>query len=168
MELGRIILAFALVVILLVRKAQLWITLCIGGVALGFLYRLPWLNIGKQFLYGLLEPKTIKLAGALLLILLLSEIMKETGRMRKMIDSFGAITGDLRAVVALLPAMIGLMPLMGGALVSAPLVVEASNALGLSAERRTFLNYWFRHIWEYFLPTYPGVILTSALLGVAL
>lgn len=168
MELVRILLAFTLVIALLVRKVELWITLCIGGLALGFLYRIPWVTIGVQFFLGLLEPRTIKLVVALFLILLLSEIMKETGGMRTMIDSFGAITRDLRAVVALLPAMIGLIPIVGGALLSAPLVVEASDALRLSPERRTFLNYWFRHIWEYFLPTYPGVILASALVGASL
>jgi len=168
MELLRIGLVFALIVLFLVRRVELWITLCIGGIALGLVYRLPLVMIGEQFFRGLIEPKAIYLVLALFFILVLSEIMKETGGMRTMIASFGAVTGDLRAVVALLPAMIGLMPIMGGALVSAPLVVEASDALRLSPERRTFINYWFRHIWEYFLPTYPGIILASALLGVSL
>jgi integral membrane protein (TIGR00529 family) len=48
------------------------------------------------------------------------------------------------------------------------LVVEASDALKLPPEKKTFLNYWFRHLWEYFLPTYPAVILAAALLGVPL
>ena len=168
MELLRIGLVFALIVVLLVRRAPLWLTLCIGAIALGLLYRLPLLTIGSEFFRGLVEPQTIHLVFALVFILLLSEIMKEAGEMRRMIDSFGAITNDLRAVVALLPAMIGLMPIVGGALVSAPLVVEASDALKLPPERKTFLNYWFRHIWEYFLPTYPAVILAAALLGVSL
>ena len=168
MELLRIGLVFALIVLFLVRRVPLWLTLCIGAIALGLLYRLPLVVIGEEFFRGLVEPQTIHLVLALVFILLLSEIMKEAGEMRKMIDSFGVITNDLRAVVALLPAMIGLMPIMGGALVSAPLVVEASDALKLPTEKKTFLNYWFRHIWEYFLPTYPGVILASALLGVPL
>jgi integral membrane protein (TIGR00529 family) len=168
MELLRIGLVFALIVLLLVRRVPLWLTLCIGAIALGLLYRLPLLTIGSEFFRGLVEPQTIHLIFALVFILLLSEIMKEAGEMRRMIDSFGVITNDLRAVVALLPAMIGLMPIVGGALVSAPLVVEASDALKLPPEKKTFLNYWFRHIWEYFLPTYPGVILASALLGVPL
>ena len=168
MELLRIGLVFALIILLLARRVELWITLCIGGVALGLLYRLPLGVIGGEFFHGLIDSQTLHLVFALLFILLLSEIMKEAGRMRTMIDSFAAVTKDLRAVVALLPAMIGLMPIVGGALVSAPLVVEASDALKLSPERRTFLNYWFRHIWEYFLPTYPGVILASVLVGVSL
>jgi integral membrane protein (TIGR00529 family) len=168
MELLRIGLVFALIIVLLVRRVQLWLTLCLGAIALGVLYRLPVLAIGSEFFRGLVEPQTIYLVFALVFILLLSEIMKDAGEMRRMIDSFGAITNDLRAVVALLPAMIGLMPIVGGALVSAPLVVEASDALRLSPEKKTFLNYWFRHIWEYFLPTYPGVILASALLGAPL
>jgi integral membrane protein (TIGR00529 family) len=69
-------------------------------------------------------------------------------------------------VIALLPALIGLMPLMGGALVSAPMVVEGSDELKLSAERRTFINFWFRHLWQYILPTYPSLILAATLLGI--
>ena len=37
--------------------------------------------------------------------------------------------------------------------------------LGLSPERRTFVNYWFRHLWEYVVPTYPGLILAATMLG---
>jgi integral membrane protein (TIGR00529 family) len=70
----------------------------------------------------------------------------------------------MRLVIAILPAMIGLVPIVGGALVSAPMVVEGSDELELSAERRTFVNYWFRHLWEYVMPTYPGVILAATML----
>jgi len=37
----------------------------------------------------------------------------------------------------------------------------------LSPERRTFINYWFRHVWEYVIPTYPGFILATSLAGVS-
>jgi integral membrane protein (TIGR00529 family) len=45
------------------------------------------------------------------------------------------------------------------------MVEEASNAIEITSERKGFINYWFRHIWEYVLPTYPGLILASALTG---
>jgi integral membrane protein (TIGR00529 family) len=72
----------------------------------------------------------------------------------------------MRIVIALLPAMIGLMPVVGGALVSAPMVVEGSDELKLSPERRTFINYWFRHVWQYSLPTYPALILAATLVKI--
>lgn len=52
-------------------------------------------------------------------------------------------------------------------MLSAPLVSEASDQLKLSPERRTFLNYWFRHVWEYSLPTYPGLIMASTLMAIS-
>ncbi len=30
---------------------------------------------------------------------------------------------------------------------------------------KTRTNYWFRHVWEYWWPLYPGVILTFDLTG---
>jgi hypothetical protein len=68
--------------------------------------------------------------------------------------------------VAIIPAVIGLLPVVGGAMLSAPLVAEASDDLTLSPERRTFLNFWFRHVWEYTLPTFPAVFLTAGIVGI--
>jgi integral membrane protein (TIGR00529 family) len=113
-----------------------------------------------------IDEKTLLLLAALFSILFFSNLLKETGRMNKILEGFRHILKDMRVVIALLPAMIGLMPLVGGALVSAPMVVEGSDLLKLSPERRTFINYWFRHVWEYILPTYPALILAATLVGV--
>ncbi|MGB9553493.1 MAG: DUF401 family protein, partial [bacterium] len=53
-------------------------------------------------------------------------------------------------------------------LFSAPLVEEASKGFNLTPARKTYINYWFRHIWECVFPLYPGLILASSLLGVSL
>jgi hypothetical protein len=52
-------------------------------------------------------------------------------------------------------------------MLSAPLVSEAADELKLSAERRTFLNFWFRHVWEYMLPTFPTIFLTATIVGIS-
>jgi hypothetical protein len=86
--------------------------------------------------------------------------------MNQIMEGFRSTLKDVRLVIALLPAIIGLMPIAGGALVSAPMVVEGSDELKLSPERRTFINYWFRHLWEYVLPTYPALVLAASLVGI--
>src|SRR5690606_38554109 len=90
---------------------------------------------------------------------------KESGAMTSAISALRQIFRDARITVALIPAIIGLVPVMGGAMLSAPLVSEASDELKLSAERRTFLNFWFRHVWEYMLPTFPTIFLTASIVG---
>ncbi len=65
--------------------------------------------------------------------------------------------------MASMPALIGLLPSMGGALFSAPMVEEASKGINVPPEKKAFVNYWFRHPWEFVLPLYPGIVLASAI-----
>jgi uncharacterized protein len=45
------------------------------------------------------------------------------------------------------------------------MVEAAGSGTKLSQGLLSFINYWFRHIWEYFWPLYPGVILAMTLTG---
>jgi integral membrane protein (TIGR00529 family) len=165
-ELLKIGIVFCIVLILTFRKVKLWISLLAGTFLLGFLFQLPLPTIVKDLFTSAIDSKTLLLIGALVTILFFSNLLKETGRMNAIMEGFGHIFKDIRIVIALLPSMIGLMPIIGGALISAPMVVEGSDELKLSPERRTFINYWFRHIWEYILPTFPALILAAALTGI--
>jgi len=53
-----------------------------------------------------------------------------------------------------------------GARFSAPMVKEVGGRVGLTPEEETFVNYWFRHIWEFVWPLFPGIILFAGLLKV--
>jgi len=165
-ELLKIGIVFFIVLILTFKKVNLWIGLLVGTFLLGFLFHLPLHTIVKDLFTSVIDSKTLLLIGALVTILFFSNLLKETGRMNAIIEGFGHVFKDIRVVIALLPSMIGLMPIIGGALISAPMVVEGSDELKLSPERRTFINYWFRHIWEYILPTFPALILAAALIGI--
>ena len=165
-ELIKISFVFFAIITLTLMKVNLWISLLGTTFLFGLLFHLPVVKIGTDLLLATIDGKTLLLLAALFSILFFSNLLKETGRMNKILEGFRHILKDMRVVIALLPAMIGLMPLVGGALVSAPMVVEGSDLLRLSPERRTFINYWFRHIWEYILPTYPALILAATLVGV--
>jgi uncharacterized protein len=165
-ELLKIGLVFCIVLILTFRKVKLWIGLLVGTFLLGFLFHLPFQSIVKDLFTSILDIRTLLLLGAFVTILFFSTLLKETGRMEEILEGFKNIFKDIRVVIALLPAMIGLMPIVGGALISAPMVVEGSDELKLSPERRTFINYWFRHLWQYTLPTYPALILAATLVKI--
>jgi integral membrane protein (TIGR00529 family) len=49
----------------------------------------------------------------------------------------------------------------GGALFSAPLLDNFDDLDGINPRTKTSINYWFRHVWEYAWPLYPGVILAA-------
>ena len=105
--------------------------------------------------------------GLLLVIFLviwLSLQMSESGVMR---DLVLAVRGRIspRASIAVLPAIIGWLPMPGGAIFSAPLVADCDADNSLSPLLKTRINYWFRHVWEYWWPLYPGVLLAIEITG---
>ena len=65
--------------------------------------------------------------------------------------------------VMILPAVIGLVPVPAGALFSAPFVEQAGTRANAAGDWKSAVNYWFRHIWEYWWPLYPGVIIAMSI-----
>ncbi len=165
-ELIKISLVFLVIIALTFRKIRLWVILLLATLILGILFHLSISKIAIDLLSPAWDERTLLLISTLVAILLFSNLLKETGRMNEILEGFRNIFRDIRVVITLLPAMIGLMPIVGGALVSAPMVVEGSDELKLSPERRTFINYWFRHVWEYILPTFPALVLAATLIGI--
>jgi hypothetical protein len=154
-------------IIVLIRvKVPLSITLIASSIVLGILFHLPLAAMRDAIWRGVADAEALKLVIALELVLLFSAIMKERGSMTRAISALSQVFRDARVTVAIIPAVIGLLPVVGGAMLSAPLVAEASDDLALSPERRTFLNFWFRHVWEYTLPTFPAVFLTAGIVGI--
>jgi hypothetical protein len=94
-------------------------------------------------------------------ILTLTLLMTKTGMMKQMIQSVKSLVPSRRMALAMLPAMIGILPMPGGAAVSAPMVDAADEDNQLDPLQKTVINYWFRHSWEYWLPLYPGVLLAA-------
>ncbi len=166
MAILKIVLVLGIILTLIRFKVPLSATLLGSSVAMGFLFHLSPARIASGSLHAAFDPDTLKLIGSLILIILFSSIIKETGNMGRAITAVRNVFRDARATVALIPATIGVLPVIGGAMLSAPMVAEASEELKLNAEQRTFLNFWFRHIWEYMLPTYPSLILAASIVGV--
>lgn len=98
------------------------------------------------------------------LVIWLSSQMDKSKVMRDLVSSLRAYLSP-RSAMAVLPAVIGLLPMPGGALFSAPLVDDCDEKNEVPPLLKSQINYWFRHIWELTWPLYPGVILAMELSG---
>ena len=107
-------------------------------------------------------PVTINLVTGLVLIMVLENIIRKRGLLKRMMEAVVNVARDRRIAMAVLPGVIGLLPSAGGAAFSAPMVQEAAADVDIAPEHKAFINYWFRHIWEYCSPLYPGVVLAAA------
>ena len=114
---------------------------------------------------ALTRPELWLLAITITLIMEIGHFMasEENGRaIVSLARRYGGRHGQAVSLV-LIPAAIGLVPMPGGALFSAPLVGRTAENSSNSAEWKAAVNYWFRHILEYWWPLYPVVIVTLSI-----
>jgi len=161
----KLTLVFAGIVLLLNRKWNLGLVLLLASVAIGLLFAHPLAEIGRDVLLATIDPLTLRLALIVVLIMTLGELLRQTAGLKGIVEALQALIPNGRIVIAALPALVGLLPMVGGAILSAPMVDEVGDRLGAERERKTFVNYWFRHIWEPILPVYPSMVLATELLG---
>ena len=154
--------------ILVLNRVRLGLSLCLflGSLVLGLWMKLGPVAVIQSALKSLSQLQTISLFLIVGSILVISRLMKESRHMDRIVQGFAGLSGNERTAGAVLPALIGLLPMPGGALFSAPMVETTFNKHTLTGEQRTAVNYWFRHIWEYWWPLYPAVVLAVALLKV--
>jgi integral membrane protein (TIGR00529 family) len=163
MTISKLALVLFFIFLLLRLKLDLGLTMLLGSVLSGILFKMSLRNFFKSIVEGVLEPSTLELVGVVLLILILGEILRKKGSMEKLVTSLQSLIPLPRLVLVLPSSIMGLLPMPGGALFSAPMLEATSKGFNLSPERKTFLNFWFRHTWEYIWPLYPGLVMTAAL-----
>jgi len=164
----RTALVFGLILIALRRRLSLGSAFLIGSVGLSIVFGLGMKSALESAMSSILYGKTLSLAVIVTLILILSDSMERAGQMQRMLDGFRGLVRSQRLNLILFPALIGLLPMPGGAVFSAPMVKTLGRDTDLSGPDLSFINYWFRHIWEYWWPMYPGVLLGAIIADVNL
>jgi integral membrane protein (TIGR00529 family) len=161
----KLLFIFAGVVLLLNRKWNLGLVLTLASIVVGLLFAHPLPEIGCDVILAIVDPLTLRLALIVVLIMVLGELLRQTAGLKGMVEGLQALIPSGRIVIAVLPPLVGLLPMVGGAMFSAPMVDEVGDRLGADGARKTFVNYWLRHIWEPILPLYPSMLLGAELMG---
>ena len=156
-----------LIVLLLRRRISMAAVMPIGALLLGIIYLTPPALFFKAALNAVLAPKSLEMTLTLMLTMLMENILRTTGMLKRMVSSLSVALPDRRVVMAAMPAMIGMLPSPGGAVFSAPMVNEAAGQAPVNPEQKAMINYWYRHIWEYVSPLYPGIILAAGITGLS-
>jgi len=162
-----LIASLCFLMIILYKRVHIGIALNITAMLLALL-SLDWTTIPKIIYETTTDTLTISIVLATFGVMLLSQLYKETRVINHLSESSSQIIKNSKIVSSVLPAVIGLLPVAGGALMSAPLVDSEAEKLGLKPEKKAYVNVWFRHT---IFPVYPisqVLILTSALTGVAI
>jgi integral membrane protein (TIGR00529 family) len=159
----KVMFAFVIMLAGMRFKVGLGLSIMTGGVVLGLLFGMAPLPIAETGAMALIQDKFLFLAAIVGLILILSDAMERSGQSKRLMESLSGYLTSPRLRLIFFPALIGLLPMPGGAIFSAPMVKSVSEDMRITNSTRAMLNYWFRHVWEPCWPLYPGIILTVAL-----
>lgn len=89
----------------------------------------------------LTDPSILLLAIAVGIIPLIGGVMEIAGQMDDIIDNLKI---KKKSFLAFSPAFIGMLPMPGGALLSAPLVKKGGECV--ANDKKSAINVWFRHV----------------------
>lgn len=148
-------LIISLVAILIIARKHLPLALFCGAIILG-LFTLRPLALGTTIINTFTDISVILLALAMGIIPMIGGTMKESGQMDDLVNNLRI---GRKGLMALSPAIMGLLPMPGGALLSAPILEK--GGIGVPDNLKVAINDWFRHL---FVLIYP---LSSALIASA-
>jgi len=160
-----LLLSIVLVLVLLRFRFPPGPAVFVGSIVLSLMV-LPASRLPLIMLEALKDPSTLRLLGIVICALTMSRLMELRGMLVQLANALESIGPKL--AVHITPVAIGLMPLPGGAVVSAAALKELVRRLGLNAEQATYINFWFRHLCEFATPVYPGIIMAGVFLSVPL
>ncbi|MDR3319759.1 MAG: DUF401 family protein [Desulfovibrio sp.] len=164
----RLLALCATLLILLRLHLPLWLTICGGCVEVATFSGISpasWPSI----IFGVLtNANFLLLCLMVFLTMLLSSVQDATGQSKKLVTGLEKHLRRPRIRLVLFPALVGLLPMPGGALFSCPMIRAAADGMEISENRKAIINYWFRHIWETAWPLYPGYALICALMQIPL
>jgi len=139
-----------------------------GGFVLAMLFGMSIPSWAVTGVHALTHEKFLFLIAIVGLILVLSDAMERSGQSRRLMDALSGYLKSPRLRLVFFPALIGMLPMPGGAVFSAPMVKTVSEGMRVSNSDRAVVNYWFRHVWEVCWPLYPGIILTVSLADITI
>lgn len=167
MSILKLVLILVLIAIGIRRKIFVGYLLCLAGIVTPFFFGFNIPETAGSFWGTMRSLEMWRLFAAFVIVTVLGHLLKEIGSFERLTGAAQELAGGKKTAVAVLPIAVGLMPMPGGALLSAPLVAEVLKDENHSPAFLAAANYWFRHVMEFFWPLYPGVMLTAGIVGIS-
>jgi len=164
----KIMATLAVVVFLLNRKVKMGNAMLAGSGVLLLLSGLQLSQLQAAVWETVATPSTWEIILALYFVMCLEYQLRCGGIIDGLMSAARKVMRSDRILLALMPAFLGFLPSLGGAIFSAPLVENAGKPYKLTGETKTAINYWFRHVWEFTNPILASMLLASQLAGIPL
>lgn len=163
----------SIIIILLGARKHIGLSLLLGTSFLGIVVPLLSILVGSSFSYALtpvqggiaiiqtfFSPSVVLIALSVMLIPLIGGTMEKSGQMESIVSNMRL---PKKATISFLPAIMGMLPMPGGAVLSCPLVEKTGS--NVSGGTKAAINIFFRHILFLVYPLSSTMIVTAHLAG---
>jgi hypothetical protein len=107
--------------------------------------------------------KTFETGMTVFMISVLGGICKKYGILEHIVESLGKLIRNPKAVLMLIPAVVGLLAVPGGAIMSVPFVDELGDRVQLPGQRKAVINLVFRHVGSMLMPYSTNILLVGTI-----
>ncbi len=145
--------------ILILSRRNLALAIITGAIILG-LFTLPPAVVFDRILYTITDSSIILLALAMGVIPIIGGTMETSGQIDSLVNNLRI---SKRYMMAFSSALMGLLPMPGGALLSAPILEKAGE--DVDNELKSAINVWFRHLLILIYPLASGLIASAKIAG---
>ncbi|MHC4432407.1 MAG: DUF401 family protein [Planctomycetota bacterium] len=174
-ELIAMALALILLVVLLHLKVKLGRSMLLSSIGLAMLLGVTpsefWQTVVHEWHNKPLSQTTgyllVTLTALVIMVNVLGTAMKETGVSQRLVPALQGLFRSRRFALSAIPLMMGMLPTPGGIMLSAPMVRELGDHIGVQRGRLAAINFHFRHQWEPVWPLYPAVPLVQGIFGIS-
>lgn len=147
-------------IVMALSKYELGIILSLGAVGFAIL---AGADILQSLINVLADPSILVLMIIVVLIPILGGLMEESGLMMEMIQKMRV---SKKSSLMVMPALFGLLPVPGGALMSAPIVDQIGSEE--DTNKKVSINVWYRHMLILIYPLSSSLIVASVLTNINL
>ncbi len=154
--------SFSIIVFLIANKKNFGMAMIAGAMLLSL--SIPS-KMPVVFLQTITDFKVIALMIIVVLIKMLASLLEKGGLIQGIIKTFERKLSP-RGILIAMPSILGLLPVPGGALLSAPIVKRQGDAIKMSRELQMSINLWYRHIGFMVYPLSTTLIVLAGLSGI--
>ena len=158
-----VIISFASIPLLSKKKVSIGSAIWVCAFILTILSGLGIFVFFDVMIETLTDINRIKQYIIIIQIGIIGVLLKQYDFIDEIVDSLTKVFRNIRIIIMFIPALIGLLVVPGGAIISAPFVDSIGEENNVSKTHRGIINLIYRHIAMHVMPYSNGLLITALL-----
>jgi integral membrane protein (TIGR00529 family) len=160
-EIIALFVGFSLIVVLLGKKVDVGTTMLTATGIIGLISGLGITGTVMVVLRSTFSITTADLVAVVAMICVIGHILDKYGVLDKMVGSLEELFRSTKIIIMVIPSILGVLFIPGGAILSAPMVGSLGDRLGIDGVKKSSINMIFRHAWFLIFPFSTSMILAA-------